>query len=70
MADRNEVVVYIAKDGRMAVDVEHQDPEQCRKLTARARAAYALLGMKFEPGHDEPVRAVPIPELERTKGGG
>lgn len=71
MADRDEVIVIIAKDGRMVVDVTHQDHAKCEKLSARMRAAYALMGVRLRPeGNDESAPAIPVPEWERVKGGG
>lgn len=71
MADRNEVIVMLAKDGRTVVDVEHRDPAKCKVVDARMRAAFALLGMDLKSnGSHDPVRAIPIPELLREKGGG
>ncbi|MCX6714977.1 MAG: hypothetical protein NTX72_04120 [Candidatus Uhrbacteria bacterium] len=71
MADRNEVIVMLTKDGQTVVDVEHRDPTKCKVMDARMRAAFAFLGMEMKPnGSHDPVRAVPIPELLRQKGGG
>ncbi len=70
MADRNEVVVIITKEGKVAVDVEHQNPAVCDKLSAKARAAYAFMGVRMRHEHDDPARPIPIPEAERVKGGG